>query len=586
MARCMAAAVVVAVAAGRRRPGIVPAGRLWGAHAHAHVHALALGERRAAPPRRRPSWRVCGSVRGATTASVAAEKNAEGGEASEGWGTWSARVGVPGPTGIQSQAYPAVKRAAGGRGDCLICGETGSGKTLAYLVPIMECLLAAGPPAAEGEEVEWLSSGEGGQKKSVDPKGRPLAVIVCPTRELVAQVTREAERAAEGSWVSVIGVVGEQPVRYADVVVATPPALRANWGKSLVRNVRWVVLDEADMLLSGDAAKIMEEGVLRLARASERHWNAKLTRQAKARGLPVARFKREAHERAAQAKDQDGVGVPLESKSFLFVGATLPSSGRRTPGAWIAHNFPGAERVESGRFQAAASGPNVTRRLVPIGCVEERPQAVLRVLEEWAEEAGEDEQALVFVNSGKAAEEAAGWLEGRLPEGLGVAAYHAKLTHPQRRKVLARFQGATNDDSVANMINAGAMGSWSDRREEEEEVEETRVRVLVCTDGLSRGVDFPGVTHVVQAEFAQNATEYLHRAGRTGRAGRPGRVTSVVIEGGKEGVLVDAIFGAADAGQRLDLEPRDEGGDAKIAHAFSRNRNLRNKVRRSSGRKN
>ena len=535
-------------------------------------------------------------MRWVSRSCAASAAGAEGvpGQLPSGWAAWSGRLGVAAPTGIQELAYPAVGRAGGGQGDCLVCGETGSGKTLAYLVPMMESLWAAGPPAAEGEEVEWGAEGgeasSGFAPKSVDPKGRPLAVIVCPTRELVAQVTREAERAARGSWVSVIGVVGEQPVRYADVLVATPPALRANWGKSLVRNVRWVVLDEADMLLSGDAAKVMEEALVRLARGSRRHWDAKLAQQAKARNLAVGRHREEAYAKAETRKDVDGVGVPRESKSFLFVGATLPSSGRRTPGAWLAHHFPGAERVETGRFHAAAASPHVSRRLVPIGSAEERPMAVLRALEAWAEDAGAGEQALVFVNTGKAAEEAAGWLREHLPEGLGVAAYHAKLTHPQRREVLRRFQGAVDDDQGdAYLVNMGAQRSWADdaRRDKAGAGEEAGgggpVRVLVCTDGLSRGLDFPDVTHVVQAEFAQNATEYLHRAGRTGRAGRPGRVTSVVVEGGKECLLVDAIFGADDAGRRLDLEPMDEGDAAKISHAFSRNRNLRNKVRRAGG---
>jgi superfamily II DNA/RNA helicase len=69
------------------------------------------------------------------------------------------------------------------------------------------------------------------------------------------------------------------------------------------------------------------------------------------------------------------------------------------------------------------------------------------------------------------------------------------------------------------------------------------VRVLVCTDHLSRGLDMNTVRHVVQAEFATNVVQYIHRydffgwynrphivgtfrIGRCSRAGRTGRATN------------------------------------------------------------
>ena len=46
-------------------------------------------------------------------------------------------------------------------------------------------------------------------------------------------------------------------------------------------------------------------------------------------------------------------------------------------------------------------------------------------------------------------------------------------------------------------------------------------QLLVGTDLLSRGLDLP-VSFVVQFSFAQDATSFLHRVGRTARAGQPG----------------------------------------------------------------
>jgi len=35
--------------------------------------------------------------------------------------------------------------------------------------------------------------------------------------------------------------------------------------------------------------------------------------------------------------------------------------------------------------------------------------------------------------------------------------------------------------------------------------------VMVCTDAAARGIDIPNVTHVIQADFAASAVEFIHR---------------------------------------------------------------------------
>jgi superfamily II DNA/RNA helicase len=54
------------------------------------------------------------------------------------------------------------------------------------------------------------------------------------------------------------------------------------------------------------------------------------------------------------------------------------------------------------------------------------------------------------------------------------------------------------------------------------------VRILVATDVAARGIDVPGITHVVNYDLPKFPEDYVHRIGRTGRAGRNGTAVSLV----------------------------------------------------------
>jgi ATP-dependent RNA helicase RhlE len=60
-----------------------------------------------------------------------------------------------------------------------------------------------------------------------------------------------------------------------------------------------------------------------------------------------------------------------------------------------------------------------------------------------------------------------------------------------------------------------------------EQFREGQHRILVATDIAGRGIDVPGITHVINFDMPETVEEYVHRAGRTARADALGIVSTI-----------------------------------------------------------
>jgi len=80
------------------------------------------------------------------------------------------------------------------------------------------------------------------------------------------------------------------------------------------------------------------------------------------------------------------------------------------------------------------------------------------------------------------------------------------------------------------------------------------VNLLTCTDLASRGLDLPSCQHVIQLETAWNATDYLHRVGRTTRAAQSGQVTN--LWGKPDRAVHHAVLHAPSMGMRGEIVSR------------------------------
>ena len=72
-----------------------------------------------------------------------------------------------------------------------------------------------------------------------------------------------------------------------------------------------------------------------------------------------------------------------------------------------------------------------------------------------------------------------------------------------------------------------------ERRKAINEMISGRAEILVASDLVSRGLDIPEVTHIINLDIPEEPTTYLHRAGRTGRSGKAGKVISITTAGEK-----------------------------------------------------
>ena len=50
--------------------------------------------------------------------------------------------------------------------------------------------------------------------------------------------------------------------------------------------------------------------------------------------------------------------------------------------------------------------------------------------------------------------------------------------------------------------------------------------IIVATSVAARGLDIPGIGHVINYDLPKTVDEYVHRIGRTGRCGHVGKATS------------------------------------------------------------
>lgn len=153
-------------------------------------------------------------------------------------------MGWKNPTEIQAQSIP---HALNGR-NLIGLAETGSGKTGAYVIPILQELM-------------------------VSPK-HYFALILAPTRELAAQVQAQCNAFGTAIGLNTILLVGGTPIvdqanqmamKPPHIIIATPGRFidhlkrTKGFDEIKLKNLRFLVIDEADRMLGSDFESVIEK---------------------------------------------------------------------------------------------------------------------------------------------------------------------------------------------------------------------------------------------------------------------------------------------------------------------------------------
>jgi ATP-dependent RNA helicase DeaD len=284
------------------------------------------------------------------------------------------KLGFTTPTTIQTQAIPEL---LAGR-DVVGQSQTGTGKTAAFSLPILDHI-----------DVE---------KRVVQ------ALVLTPTRELASQVAEAIRDFSGNRRMGILTVYGGQSMerqirelkRGAQMVVGTPGRIidLLDRGDLNLENVRWVVLDEADEMLSmgfiDDVEKILKQ-------------------------------------------------APTERQTACF-SATMPRPIRELVNKFL--KSPVTVTVE----QPKATPSRIEQRvyMVPRGWTKAKALQPIMELED-------PEAALIFVRTRRSAAELTSELQAA---GHSVDEYHGDLSQSQRERLLSRFKAGQVRWVVATDIAA------------------------------------------------------------------------------------------------------------------------------------
>jgi ATP-dependent RNA helicase RhlE len=170
------------------------------------------------------------------------------------------------------------------------------------------------------------------------------------------------------------------------------------------------------------------------------------------------------------------VALVPPKRQTLFFSATMPRAIKELADKYL---------TNPAEVSVAPASTTVERVAQSVTMVNQAEKTALLTL---FLQSNDVERALVFSRTKHGADKIVRQLEAA---GIGANAIHGNKSQAQRERALAEFKSG-------------------------------HAKVLIATDIAARGIDVPGVSHVVNFDLPDVPEQYVHRIGRTARAGATG----------------------------------------------------------------
>lgn len=400
------------------------------------------------------------------------------------------KMGYEAPTLIQAQAIPVI---LSGR-HVLVNAATGTGKTVTYLAPIIHHLQKQNPRIGRSDGT--------------------FALVLVPTHELCTQVYEILQKLLHRFHWIVPGYImgGEKRAKEKarlrkgiSILVATPGRLLdhlKNTSSFLHKNLHWIIFDEADRILELGYGKEIEE-ILDLLGSKQdesvRKENAistEFTRQ----NLLLSATLNEKVNNLAMMSLENPVMIGLDDKKIQL----NPSLQRFET---IRSNM-GDESEHSGKTINSSNEDykvpaQLIQKYVKVPCGS-RLAVLISILKNLFEKEA-SEKIVVFFSTCDAVD---------FHYSL-INEFHWSLNSNLDAELKQLFLKCKTFRLHGNMEHG-------DRRTTFQAFKTEKSALLLSTDVSARGLDFPKVRCIIQYDSPGEATEYVHRVGRTARLGERG----------------------------------------------------------------
>ncbi|WCJ21256.1 ATP-dependent RNA helicase DBP7 [Euphorbia peplus] len=402
------------------------------------------------------------------------------------------RMGFEAPTLIQAQAIPVV---LSGR-HVLVNAATGTGKTVAYLAPIIHHLQSYSP--------------------KVDRTHGTFALVLVPTRELCLQVYEILQKLLHRfHWIVPGYVMGgesrsKEKARLRkgiSILVATPGRLLdhlKNTSSFVHINLRWIIFDEADRILELGFGKEIED-ILDLLGSRPtgsvgKESQISSTCNHQRQNLLLSATLNEKVNHLAKMSLENPVMIGLDHNKMQPNPLPENSESVESDADDEQETLSKVKNSSMGDYKVPAQ---LVQRYVKVPCGS-RLAVLLSVLKHLFD--GKTSQKIVVFFS-----------------TCDAVDFHYSL--------LSQFRMSSDSQTEAEgramflrckTFQLHGNMKQEDRRNTFQAFKTEKLALLLSTDISARGLDFPEVRCIIQYDSPGEATEYVHRVGRTARLGERG----------------------------------------------------------------